>query len=126
MTIRESSSPENCIELSSLHKIIGSRRIPEKGVSIFSRGSEYSNFHVTSNQIYGGNLKSLEEVIHFIHSHIHSFIHSFIHTFIHSFFSILLEHLFMLASGNTEIAIKSRDEQYRFPTPNVWHIVGTK
>lgn len=71
MTIRE-SSPENCTELSGVHKIITAREAQRK-VSIFSRGSEYSNFHVTSHKIYGGNLKRLVggDVFHVV---MHSFI----------------------------------------------------
>ena len=95
------------MELSGLQKIIGSQRIPEKRVSIFSRSSEYSNFHGTSNQISGRNLKSLGEVVHFIHSYTHSFI-----------FSTLLQYLL--------IAMKNRDEQYIFLTPSVWYTIGTK
>ena len=95
------------MELSGLQKIISSQRIPEKSVSIFSRSSEYSNFHGTSNQISGRNLKSLEEVVHFIHSYTHSFT-----------FSILPQHLF--------IAMKNKDEQYIFLTSSVWYIIGSK
>ena len=64
------------MELSGLQKIIGSQRILEKIVSIFSRSSEYSNFHGTSNQISGRNLKILGKVGSF-----HSFIYSLIHFF---------------------------------------------
>lgn len=111
MTIRESFPPENCIELTGLHKIISSQRIPAKGVSIFLRGSEHSIFHVISNQMYGGNIRSLGEVIHFIPSFI---------------FPLLPEHLFVPTSVSIEIAMNNVDEQCRVPALSAWHIVGTQ
>ena len=103
----------DCREFTDLHKITGSQRITEKGVSIFPKVTESPVFHDISNQIYDG-IRGAQG---------RSFIHSFIHSLI---FPILPDYLFVLASGSIEIAMNNTDEQYIVTALTIWHIVGTQ